>query len=241
MLSQFPTIAAPSNHVLALDLHNSADTFHTAHEIIGSIEAFITAHYATARSVAFFTAEEIIPVSIVQNNSDERNRIYDPSATSPHHGKNPGETRETVRDVVAEQTSKKTNQLAFTNYSRIELGRKGRGKHKRYVFSYWGRTYYRTGSAQSLRRPDPCRIVTATRSISFAMAMASTDWVPAWELHFANPKLESSQQSLYESGVLVATGVVALVDNAIRSYLAVLDAGGAGLIDLVVRDRRMAV
>ncbi|KAJ4348758.1 uncharacterized protein N0V89_010136 [Didymosphaeria variabile] len=82
IMSQVRAVSAPSQQLLALDLHMSAETFHTAQELIDSIDTFITAPYTTDQSGTFFTTEEITSMSPAQSNSNNHDGIPAPSLAS---------------------------------------------------------------------------------------------------------------------------------------------------------------
>lgn len=122
--------------------------------------------------------------------------------------------------------------LDFSNYSHIDVRRRGLKGRKRYDFEYWGQCYSWTISAQkvgpdtevsySLERRDNGHVVARILPQPLSEAEARLEqqkggWVaPCW-MRITDEKLLAERDAEL-ADVIISTGLVALVDDTIRRH-----------------------
>ncbi|KAI9662888.1 MAG: hypothetical protein M1821_007935 [Bathelium mastoideum] len=122
-----------------------------------------------------------------------------------------------------------TTKLEFSNYAQVDVKRRSGKGGKRYDFEYWGShyswkriakkdgsstevSYYlmRTGSDHSIARVVP-EVLSSTESDE---EVARGGWIPPCSLWITDEKIINSVTDA--SDVIVATGLIALVDDCIK-------------------------
>ncbi|KAK4693552.1 hypothetical protein P7C71_g3873, partial [Lecanoromycetidae sp. Uapishka_2] len=122
-----------------------------------------------------------------------------------------------------------TTQLEFSNYSHIEVKRRGAKASKRYEFEYWGIKYawkriaVRSGNFKEISyhltsaktSESLAHIIPVPRSISdIREEQAKGGWVPPCAMTFEESVLASSTDL---ADVIVSSGLIALVDDCIKN------------------------
>jgi len=123
----------------------------------------------------------------------------------------------------------KTVQLEFSNYAQVSVSRAGSGSHKRYTFEYWGYTYNwkrvssKDGNGKRIsyhlvkaNAPDHviAHIVPEMRTPRQVHAEElAGGWVPPCSLWISDEKAVANSDV---ADVVIATGLVALVDDSIK-------------------------
>ena len=120
--------------------------------------------------------------------------------------------------------------LEFSNYSHVDLRRRGFKSDKRYDFDYWGSSYswrkftkksghFREVSYRLYRRNQDQPIAhIVPDSLSPAEVQAETEqggWIPPCSMWIEDSKVVKENQSDL-ADVIVASGLLALVDDSIR-------------------------
>ncbi|KAI9655446.1 MAG: hypothetical protein M1831_004862 [Alyxoria varia] len=120
--------------------------------------------------------------------------------------------------------------LEFSNYAHISLHRRGIKLKKRYDFDYWGNQYSWTKSINKLgtlrqvsyhlvRRKDERKVAyICPEPLSASEAQEETDqggWIPPCSMWINDPSIIYNESSDV-ADVVVATGMIALVDDSIR-------------------------
>lgn len=121
-----------------------------------------------------------------------------------------------------------TIKLEFSNYARVDVHRRGGSKNKRYEFEWWGHRYswkrtvdkqlglksfhlVRDGNANAA----VAHIVPETRSPSQVVAdECAGGWVPPCFMWFTDESILDALTDVAD--VIMATGLMALVDNCIK-------------------------
>ncbi|KAF1344114.1 hypothetical protein BDV97DRAFT_373658 [Delphinella strobiligena] len=122
-----------------------------------------------------------------------------------------------------------TTKLEFSNYSHVEVKRRGARSNKRYEFEYWGTDYAwkrvvdKSGPSLKvmyhLYRADDLRILAhiEPRSLSSAQALEERrkgGWIPPSTMWIDDKQILEAQNET--SDVVVASGIIALVDDCIK-------------------------
>ena len=120
--------------------------------------------------------------------------------------------------------------LEFSNYAHISIHRRGIKLKKRYDFDYWGSQYSWTKSTNKLgalrqvsyhlvRRKDERKIAhICPEPLSASEAQEELDqggWIPPCSMWISDPSIIYNESSDV-ADVVVATGMIALVDDCIR-------------------------
>ncbi|KAE8451697.1 hypothetical protein EG329_003154 [Mollisiaceae sp. DMI_Dod_QoI] len=124
-----------------------------------------------------------------------------------------------------------TTKLEFSNYAQVEVKRRGAKSSKRYEFEYWGHDYVwrrvtkKEGSAKEVQYhlykdeggPAVAHIVPELRSPSQVRSEERNGgWVPPCSMWISD---ESIVEALTDvADVIVATGLIALVDDCIKRH-----------------------
>ncbi|KAL8839290.1 MAG: hypothetical protein Q9170_001807 [Blastenia crenularia] len=123
-----------------------------------------------------------------------------------------------------------TTQLEFSNYAHLDVKRRGAKTSKRYEFDYWGTSYtwkrvaVRMGQFKEVSyhlvntatTATVAHIVPATMTTSESQEEeAKGGWVPPCLMWINDPKILSGLTDVAD--VIVATGLIALVDDSIKS------------------------
>lgn len=133
-----------------------------------------------------------------------------------------------------------TTRLVFSNYAKIDLSRRGRKKTKRYDFEYWGVAYswkritsqdgndqrfsFHLYMKEDISQTSIAHIIPQTLSREQVRAEAKDGgWIPPCSMRISDAKVLSAVTDVAD--VIICTGVVALIDNCIKSYFAVERAG----------------
>ncbi|TKX24713.1 hypothetical protein C1H76_3323 [Elsinoe australis] len=122
-----------------------------------------------------------------------------------------------------------TTRLEFSNYAKVEVKRRGTKSSKRYEFEYWGKTYqwkravqktgkdistsyylFEAGTNEVLAKiiPEPLSPTQQQEERS------KGGWVPPCAMWISDERLIRMQNDV--SDVIIATGLVALVDDCIK-------------------------
>lgn len=124
-----------------------------------------------------------------------------------------------------------TTKLEFSNYALVDVKRRGAKSHKRYEFEYWGSTYTwkrvstKDGTGKSIsfhlikddNGPAIAHIVPELRSRSQIRAEEEAGgWVPPCSMWISDERVMSALTDVAD--VIVATGLIALVDDCIKSH-----------------------
>ncbi|KAL1865419.1 hypothetical protein VTK73DRAFT_5263 [Phialemonium thermophilum] len=121
-----------------------------------------------------------------------------------------------------------TIKLEFSNYARVDVQRRGNSKNKRYEFEWWGHRYaWRRSVDKQLGlvsfhlvrdghgNAPIAHIVPETRSPAQVLAdEVAGGWVPPCFMWIADEKVLQAQTDVAD--VIMATGLIALVDNCIK-------------------------
>ena len=130
-----------------------------------------------------------------------------------------------------EQLSKDTVHLEFSNYAQVNVKRAGSNNSKRYEFEYWG-THYSWKRVARMKdlgvKQTPFQLIKAgsDRVLAHIAPVALTPrqaeeeqdkggWIPPCSMWIADETIVGSQKDL--SDVVVAVGLIALVDDSIRA------------------------
>ncbi|KAF4556405.1 Hypothetical protein D9617_1g082820 [Elsinoe fawcettii] len=122
-----------------------------------------------------------------------------------------------------------TTRLEFSNYAHIEVKRRGAKSGKRYEFEYWGRTYqwkrhvqkngkdiatsfhlFQVGGSEPLANIVPEPLSPTQRQEE----RNKGGWVPPCAMWISDERLVRMQNDV--SDVIIASGLVALVDDCIK-------------------------
>jgi len=122
-----------------------------------------------------------------------------------------------------------TTKLEFSNYAQVDVKRRGANKSKRYEFEYWGSDYTwkrvceKDGAGKAISYhlvkgedgPVVAHIVPELRSITQMRAEEDAGgWVPPCSMWISDPSVLETLTDVAE--VIVATGLIALVDDCIK-------------------------
>ncbi|RFU29048.1 hypothetical protein B7463_g7300, partial [Scytalidium lignicola] len=124
-----------------------------------------------------------------------------------------------------------TTKLEFSNYAQVEVKRRGAKSSKRYEFEYWGHSYewkrvtQREGESKSVSYhlirdetgPAVAQMVPDIRSPSQIRAdEAAGNWVPPMSMWICDESVVEASTDVAD--VVVATGLIALVDDFIKRH-----------------------
>lgn len=138
--------------------------------------------------------------------------------------------QQTVGDTLFEQSSNQIS-LEFSNYANILLSRKAFGARKSYDFEYWGTAYQwkRQKKSQSLGKNRSYNLYRGQSDLVVAhitlqdLSWSQTDeeeemggWVPPIWMRITDPSILSENNSTDIPDVIIATGIIAFVDDCIR-------------------------
>ncbi|TVY25465.1 hypothetical protein LHYA1_G005736 [Lachnellula hyalina] len=151
---------------------------------------------------------------------------------------NEEEDEDEVEEFIAEQKSNglpiptNTTKLEFSNYSQVLVKRRGKkSSSKRYEFEYWGHTYTwkrvveKDGAGKAVSyhlfkgesTHAVAHIVPEMRSLSQIRAEdAAGGWVPPCSMWISDHSVLEALTDVAE--VVVATGLIALVDDCIKHH-----------------------
>ncbi|KAI9741514.1 MAG: hypothetical protein M1818_004320 [Claussenomyces sp. TS43310] len=125
-----------------------------------------------------------------------------------------------------------TTKLEFSNYAQVDIKRRGTKSSKRYEFEYWGSEYQwkrvvdKTAPVKSVEfrlLRDNCQkpvalIVPEPRTpTQISREKAKGGWVPPCSLWISDPSVAMAGSSDIAE-VIVATGLIALVDDCIKQH-----------------------
>jgi len=129
------------------------------------------------------------------------------------------------------RTPTNTIKLDFSNYAQVEMKRRGTQSNKRYDFQYWGRGYQWRMSTQKdgLGTQKSFQLYRSNGDIALAHIVPEPQdsaereeermkggWIPTCSMWISDERVWQSQNDV--SDVVMATGLVALVDESIRQY-----------------------
>ena len=133
--------------------------------------------------------------------------------------------------------STNTVKLEFSNYAQVNVKRNGVKGNKRYEFEYWGTTYAwkrvtrkRSGvkeAAYHLTKSGKDHVLAYIEVVPLTDAQAQEEqrkggWIPPCSMWIEDDSIVRSQKDL--SDVVVASGLMALVDDCIRTQFHSKDA-----------------
>ncbi|KAJ5788441.1 hypothetical protein N7457_003431 [Penicillium paradoxum] len=107
--------------------------------------------------------------------------------------------------------------LEFSNYAHVELRRKGPGTTKKYEFEYWSTKYQwrREIRKEGDLQETIAHLVPDTLApLEVVEEESKGGWVPPCSLWISDPDVYKNMHDIAD--VIVATGLVALVDDCIR-------------------------
>ncbi|KAI5300399.1 hypothetical protein KEM56_002489 [Ascosphaera pollenicola] len=124
-----------------------------------------------------------------------------------------------------------TIKLEFSNYARVEITRRGRGSSVHYDFDYWGTKYqWKKTVRRKSGQEDVSYCLYASKRSSY---IASIDFAPLTPAEYAAEErkggwvmpcsIRINDRHVFENAddvadVIVATGLMALVDDSIRHH-----------------------
>lgn len=123
-----------------------------------------------------------------------------------------------------------TTQLEFSNYAHLDVKRRGAKASKRYEFEYWGTHYswkrvaVRVGHFRevSYHLVDSNTMATVAHIVPATMTTSESQeeearggWVPPCMMWISDAKISNGLTDVAD--VIVATGLIALVDDSIKS------------------------
>ncbi|KAG7007863.1 hypothetical protein G7Y79_00008g025010 [Physcia stellaris] len=124
-----------------------------------------------------------------------------------------------------------TTRLEFSNYAHVDVKRRGAKTSKRYGFEYWGTDYAwkRVATQQGNVKQVAYHLVDTPTSSTVAHIIpdimtpqesrqeeAKGGWVPPCSFYISNQRIEDEKLTDV-ADVIVATGLIALVDDCIKS------------------------
>ncbi|KAA6414986.1 MAG: hypothetical protein FRX48_01737 [Lasallia pustulata] len=123
-----------------------------------------------------------------------------------------------------------TTQLEFSNYAHIDVKRRGAKTAKRYEFEYWGTSYAwrRKSRRDGYSKETSYHLVDTATNVAVAHIVPAPltpeeareedrkgGWVPPCSMWISDERLLTAQTDVAD--VIVATGLIALVDDCIKS------------------------
>ncbi|TVY37104.1 hypothetical protein LSUB1_G004234 [Lachnellula subtilissima] len=142
------------------------------------------------------------------------------------YASNEEEDEDEVEEFIAEQKSNglpiptNTTKLEFSNYSQVLVKRRGKkSSSKRYEFEYWGHiyTWKRVVEKDGRSTHAVAHIVPEMRSPSQIRAEdAAGGWVPPCSMWISDHSVLEALTDVAD--VVVATGLIALVDDCIKHH-----------------------
>ncbi|QIX00953.1 hypothetical protein AMS68_006470 [Peltaster fructicola] len=132
-------------------------------------------------------------------------------------------------EIDRTKTSSRVIRLEFSNYAQVDIKRRGSAFNRRYEYEYWGRQYVwkresKTGGSaifhlstrfehgQILAHIEPHELSVEAEKEE----QSKGGWVPPASMRIEDESILHGQKDL--SDVVVATGLVALVDDAIQTH-----------------------
>jgi len=153
------------------------------------------------------------------------------SIKSVHDQQRPDDRPQTAGDTVRTHALIPTNttKLEFSNYAQVDVKRRGAHSNKRYEFEYWGSTFFwkrvvqKNGSSKAISfklfrsnsdKPLAYIIPEVLKSSQQHEEAVKGGWVPPCAMRIIDEQLCQMQNDV--SDVIIASGLIALVDDCIK-------------------------
>ena len=135
------------------------------------------------------------------------------------------------RSKPEETKSTNTVRLEFSNYAQVDVKRAGVTDSKRYEFEYWGTRYIWKRVSRKVRghkettyqlvKSSSDNVLAYIKPLPLTSRQAQEElgkggWIPPCSMWIADKNIVSSQKDV--SDVVIASGLMALVDDSIRAH-----------------------